>query len=131
MAEIDPIALERATERLRQERETFNQLKLQDDRWFRLRLVMGYTSVVLLAAIMAVSTFILFNNRQFPEKVLIAAGAALFTDVLGLLVGVWRIALNPGFLTKLSPLTRDTASELNHAGSESSRRRRATPKETA
>jgi hypothetical protein len=34
-----------------------------------------------------------------------SAGAALFVDVLGLLVGVWKIALNPGLATKLQPVT--------------------------
>jgi hypothetical protein len=94
-------------ERLRQERETFNQHKAHEDRWFLLRLVMGYSSVVLLGAVMVVSSYVLLNNTAFPAGVVTAAGGALFVDVLGLLLGVWKIALNPNFLAKLGPVTRD------------------------
>ena len=107
---VDAISIERATERLRQERETFNQVKLHEDRWFRLRLVMGYTSVVLLAVIVLLSMFVLFNHSKFASGVVVAATAALFVDVLGLFVGVWRIALDPPFLTKLAPVTQSDPS---------------------
>lgn len=105
--DLSPVVLERAMERLRQERETFNQHKTHEDRWFRLRLVMGYASVMLLSVVMVVSSYILLNNKLFPSGVVTAAGAALFVDVLGLLIGVWKIALNPNFLAKLGPVTRD------------------------
>src|SRR4051794_488747 len=101
--DLSPVVIERAIERLRQERETFNQHKAHEDRWFLLRLVMGYSSVLLLTAIMMISSYILLNNVHFPATVVTASGAALFVDVLGLLVGVWRIALNPNFLAKLGP----------------------------
>jgi uncharacterized membrane protein YqjE len=102
-----PIMLAEAIERLRQERETFEQRKRQEERWFVLRLVMGYSAVVLLASIMGVSSFILLNAKDFAStpNVATGAGAALFADVLGLLGGIWKIALNPSFLTKLAPIT--------------------------
>jgi hypothetical protein len=102
---LTPIMIEREMERTRQERETFDQHKKQENLWFGLRLTMGYASVVLLVSVMIVSSVILFNNDKFPASVVTAAGAALFVDVLGLLVGVWKIALNPSFLTKLEPVT--------------------------
>jgi len=91
-------------ERLRQERETFNQHKDHQNHWFRLRLVMGYTSVILLLAIMGVSTYILFNISSFSGSVVTAAGAALFVDSLGLVVSIWKIVFNPDFMTKLAPI---------------------------
>lgn len=105
---LDPISIERASERLRQERETFNQRKIHEARWFSLRLVMGYTSVVLLAVIVFICFYILLNHSLFTSGVVTAAGTALFADILDLFVGVWKIALNPQFLTKLAPVTQST-----------------------
>jgi hypothetical protein len=105
--EIMPILIGRAIERSRQERETFEQHKKQENNWFVLRLVMGYSAVILLGVIMFVSSYILLNSSCFPGKVVTAASGALFIDVLGLLVGVWKIALNPNFVTKLQPTTND------------------------
>ena len=100
-----PVILERESEKLRQERETFDQRKEQEYRWFKLRLVMGYSAVVLLGAIMVVSSYIVLNHSTFPGIVVTAAGGALFGDVLGLIVCVWKIVLNPNFVTKLEPAT--------------------------
>jgi hypothetical protein len=107
------VQIERAGEQLRQEREIFEQRKHHEARWFYLRLVMGYSSVFLLIAVMLVATTILFNNPSFPPFVVKAAGAALFVDVLGMLVGVWKIALNPNFMTQVAPLTSITLPELD------------------
>jgi hypothetical protein len=104
--EITPVILARATEQLRQERETFDQAKQHEARWFVLRLVMGYAAVVLLSAVIIVASYILFNNAYFPATVVVAAGAALFVDVVGLLVSVWKIVLNPNFAARLGPVTK-------------------------
>lgn len=100
-----PVILEREAEKLRQEKETFDQRKEQENRWFKLRLIMGYSAVVLLAAIMVVSSFIVLNHQKFPGAVVTVSGGALFGDVLGLLICVWKIVLNPNFMTKLTPAT--------------------------
>ena len=109
--ELTPIRIERAMEQLRQEREVFNLRKTQESRWFALRLTMGYSSVVLLLAIMFICGVVLFQSSRFQEFTVKAAGAALFVDVLGLLVGVWKIVLKPDFLTKLSAETREGLTE--------------------
>ncbi|KHO35311.1 hypothetical protein PI91_15155 [Enterobacter sp. FB] len=106
--EFNPVILERAAEQLRQEKETFNQAKLHDHSWFKLRLTMGFASVILLIAVMLISTYILLNNIDFPSSVVTAAGASLFVDVLGMLTGVWKIALNPKSLSKLEPTTQSS-----------------------
>jgi len=104
---LNPIEYERANERLRQERETFEQRKRHDHRWSILRLVMGYSSILLLGAIMYVSTYILFLYEQFPTEVVLAASVALFTDLLGLFISVYKIVLNPASGTKLEPVTKE------------------------
>ena len=106
--ELNPVIVERASEQLRQERETFNQAKSHDQWWFVLRLAMGFSSIVLLVAVMVVSVYILFNNMEFPKPVVATAGAALFVDVLGMLIGVWKIALNPKTVSKLQPTTQSS-----------------------
>ena len=103
---LSPIEIERAMEQLRQEREVFEQRKGQEGRWFFLRLTMGYASVVLLVAVIAICAFILFYANKFPDFTVKAAGAALFADVVGLLIGVWKIVLKPDFVTKLVPETQ-------------------------
>ncbi len=105
-ADITPIQIERAMEQLRQEREVFDQRKAQESRWFVLRLVMGYSSIVLLVAVIIICGFILFHPEKFPDFTVKAAGAALFADVAGLLISVWKIVLKPDFVTKLAPETK-------------------------
>ncbi len=103
--ELDPIIVQRAIENVRQERETFNQSKKHENRWFSLRLIMGYLSVILIPAIMFVCSYIIFNAFSFEKTVVNYASAALFVDVLGLVVGVWKVVLNPASVTKLKPVT--------------------------
>jgi cytochrome b subunit of formate dehydrogenase len=79
---------DRIKERLRQERETFDQHKEHENRWFHLRLVMGYSAAVLLIALMVVSSYILFNNTYFSNGVVTLAGAALFVDALGVVITI-------------------------------------------
>ncbi len=99
------IERERAIESLRQQKETFEQMKKHESRWFALRLIMGYSSVILLAMIMVISCSVLFNSSLYPTSVVTVACTALFVDVLGLLTSVWKIVLNPSLITKLQPVT--------------------------
>jgi len=101
-----PLSVQHGLERLRQEQATFNQLQHQDHRWFQLRLAMGYTSVLLIPAILIVSIWTL-GSSEFSLTIKTLAAGALFTDVLGLGVAVWKIVLNPGSMTRLTPITPD------------------------
>lgn len=102
---LTPIDIERASEKIRQEKETFDQRKRQDSMWFVLKLIMGFFSVILLATVLVIATYILVNNNKFPTAVVTSAGAALFVDILGLIISVWKIVLNPNSITKLEPVT--------------------------
>jgi thiosulfate reductase cytochrome b subunit len=95
--------LTKAAERLRQQQETFNQKKKHDSRWFWLKLIMGYSAVLLLLAILIISCIIIFNNKDFPDKIVNWAAPALFVDILGLIFTVWKVVLNPNVSTKLEP----------------------------
>jgi hypothetical protein len=103
---LNPIEIARAEEQLRQERETFDQQKQHDNLWFALQLSMGYSSIILLAAILMVSSWIIFHADAFSPTVIKSAGAAIFVDALGLIVSVWRVALKPNGFGKLAPVTK-------------------------
>lgn len=92
----EEIELLRAQEQLRQQRETFDQHKRQDSRWFLLKLVMGWTSVVLLPGIGFTCGYVIFNHQHFSSATVTAATAALFVDTLGLVMSVWRLVLGKG-----------------------------------
>lgn len=104
---LTPIEFERAAERVRQERETFDQRKRHDNLWFILKLIMGFFSIILLAAVLIISTYILFNHTRFPISVVTSAGVALFADILGLIISVWKIVLNPQTVTRLEPVIKE------------------------
>ena len=111
--EIRAALLLRVEEGLRQERETFDQRKEQEARWFTLRLRMGYTAAVLLPAIAVGCGVVLYLHDSFPLTVVGSAGAALLVDVVGLLVAVWKVVLNPGSITRLEPITSFDSSEID------------------
>jgi|SRR5580704_1292895 hypothetical protein len=100
------IGIARAQEQLRQERETFDQKKGQDGRWFLLRLAMGWSAVILLPGIGAVSGWVITNHSHFSTGTVTLAASALFIDALGLVLAVWRIVLGTG-PEGLVPVTRD------------------------
>jgi hypothetical protein len=67
---------------------------------------MGFFAVILLATVLIISFYILLNNDKFPSEAVISAGGALFVDILGLIISVWKIVLNPNSITKLEPVTK-------------------------
>jgi GAF domain-containing protein len=99
------VALARAQEQLRQEKEAFDQLKHQNKRWFVVRLVMAWIAVFLLPAIMIVCASVLLRGDHFTPTTVELSAAALFTDILGLVIAVWKIVLGAG-PEQLRPITK-------------------------
>jgi len=95
-----------AAEALRQQNVTFEQRKKHDRQWFLLRLAMGYSAMVILIGIAIISAIILVNFNKYPDKIVSWAGPALFVDILGLGLTIWKIVLNPNFSTRLEPVTK-------------------------
>lgn len=60
---------------------------------------------MLLLVVLTICAVILFSARPYPEFVIKAESATLFADVLGLLLAVWKFALNPSFHNRLHPIT--------------------------
>ncbi len=84
------VVLARAEERLRQERELFDQKKAQDRKMFVLKLTMGWTAVALLVAICAFAGYIILNNHDFNGATVATASSALLVEALGLAGAIWR-----------------------------------------
>lgn len=104
--DLDTVTFARAEEQLRQERELFDQLKRKDLLWFILQLVVGGTSVILLVAVIFICCYIFVNSKDFPEFVVKAASVALFGDVLGLIVLVWKVILSNSNTKMIAPVTK-------------------------
>lgn len=95
------------SERLRQERETFDQRKVEASAWSRLRLVMGWTSVFLLLGLCAASVFVLFAHRTFPAAATAAAASTVLVQTVAVVVMVWRLVIGTG-PPRLSPVTGES-----------------------
>ena len=97
-------SLLRLEERLRQERETFDQRKIHEARWFNLRLLIGYIAAVLVPGVAIACGYVLFLHEEYPAVVISSAGVVLFVDMVTLAGTVWKIVLNPAAIG-LEPIT--------------------------
>lgn len=95
----------RLEEQIRQEQETFNLRKGHEERWFNLRLRMGYMAVLVLPLILFICSFVIYNHDSYPASVVTLASSALLVDVLGLVISVWKLVLNPSSISKTEPIS--------------------------
>ncbi|SFM85539.1 hypothetical protein SAMN05428949_1055 [Chitinophaga sp. YR627] len=102
-----PLRSSRAKEALRQARKAFNQNELHVQRWFRLKITLGYATVVILAVILILSAVILLNHHRFNHSTVFWAGRTLFRDVPGVVLTVWKITLHPQFVALLEPVIKN------------------------
>jgi ABC-type multidrug transport system fused ATPase/permease subunit len=103
----ESVRVEQLLERIRQERETFNQRKEQDQRWFRLRLLMGYVSVVLLPAIFVFCSYIILHSKDFSDQIVASASASFFGDVVAFILFMWKVLMPAKSVSRLEPVSRD------------------------
>lgn len=84
----------RSREAERETHELFVEQRRQQRQWFRLRLVIGYTAVVVLVCTFVLCCFIVLRSAEFPAAVVVGASTTLLGDVVGLAVAVWKDILN-------------------------------------
>lgn len=94
----------RLEEQLRQERTVFDQTLAHTERWFTLRLRLGYLAAVLLPSFFLLASYFIIEHEAYPVAVVNAASAALFVDVIGLVLAVWKLVMNPDSMPKATPL---------------------------
>jgi hypothetical protein len=100
----ETIAIANAQERLRQERETFDQRRTQNARWFIIQQVMAWIAVVFLPGIALPCGWIIFHNSEFAAATVTVATSALLVDAFGFIFSIWKIVLGSG-PTPLEPVT--------------------------
>jgi uncharacterized membrane protein YqjE len=108
----DAIQFQRSIENLRQERETFDQLKKHDEYWFYLKMVMGVCSVIIMIIVLIFSIFVIINFKSFSETAVIAGIVGLVVDIIGSSASVWKLTMNPKSMSELKPVTTITVSDI-------------------
>jgi hypothetical protein len=92
----DRVAISQAEERMRQERETFNQRQKQDRWWFRVRISMACVAMVLLPSLGLLCAWIALHHSEYSAPVGSLAAAGLVQEILGLLAAIWKLAFGSG-----------------------------------
>ena len=110
-----PIEMKRLLECNRQEKETFDQRKSQDNLWFILKLAMGFSSILLLIGVFLIAGYVLLHSEKYIAAVVASAREALFANIIGLMACVWKIVFNPKSVIKLEPITRIEVKSKNRA----------------
>lgn len=95
----------RALEQLRQEREAFDQAKMQGVHWFRLRLCMGYASVIILFGVAAACSYIVLNPAAYSPAVVTIAATTLLVDMVSLVASIFKLVLQHNNTARLKPVT--------------------------
>jgi hypothetical protein len=98
------LAEQKVWQRLRQEQATFDQKRVQDARWFVLRMAMGILAMLVIPAMIVICALIIFDSHQ-DVTVKGLAASTLLVDILGLMGAVWRVILNPASVSQLAPVT--------------------------
>ena len=83
-------------ERLRQQRETFDQKKKQDQMFFYLRMAIGGAALVVFIAICAFCGYVILNSKEFPASTITVATSALLVEALGIAGGIWKVIFGQG-----------------------------------
>ena len=86
----------RADERLRQERETFDQLKSHDAWWFRLRLLTGMVAISALIFVLFVAASVVLSPSRYIPTTVVLAAVAILADIAGLVGTMCLFVLREG-----------------------------------
>ena len=95
----------RAREQLRQERETFNQAKRHDARWFGLRLTMGYATILLFLATAPIAGYVVLRPSSYSGSTIVIGAITLLGDMLGLVAANFKLVLRQDSGRSLRPVT--------------------------
>jgi hypothetical protein len=82
------------TEQLRQQRETFELAKRQAERWFCLRLRVGYGCLFLLEGIATLCGYIILNPTVYTADTARCALAVLGLDIAGQVIVILKVVLD-------------------------------------
>jgi hypothetical protein len=91
---------------LEQEKICFIESRKHYIRWNLLKLVMGYSAIVILICIMLICGIVIFNYTRFSERIIFSCICALFIDIVGLMVSIYKIVLKENNISELKPITK-------------------------
>ena len=94
----------RDSERLRQERETFDQLKAHDHWWFWLRLVAASILIAALVTVLIVAASVVLSPTYYSDRAVRLAAFLLLADIACLAGGVCLVVIRDG-QSRLAPTT--------------------------
>ena len=100
-----PLTERKVKQRLKQEQATFDQKRVQDARWFVLRMAMGVLAMLVISAMIVICGWIIIFDPHQDATVKSLAASALLVDILGLMGAVWRVILNSAPVSPLAPVT--------------------------
>lgn len=95
----------RASERLRQERETFDQLKSHDCWWFWLRLIAATVLIAALVTVLIVAANVVLSPHRYSDGATLFAAVLLLADIACLAGGVCLVVIRDG-QSRFGPTTR-------------------------
>lgn len=104
-ARPEPVALARAEERLRQEREAFDQLKRHDSVWFWLKVAAATIACLALPGVGITAAWIVFHPTDFSEATSAIAATTLLVDLLAFSAAIYKLLIGVG-PSKLDPVTQ-------------------------
>ena len=109
------IALAQANERLRQERELFNQRLTHEARWFFANLALLWTAILIIPSIAIFCAYVV-SSSGYSGNVKTIAASTLFVDVVGVAAGVWRGVVRRATPDRLEPTTAMPAAAQLESG---------------
>lgn len=93
----------RATERLRQEREAFDQLKAHCRWWFTLRLCTGFVAIAVLLAVLIIAARVVLSPSEYNQETVTLAAVSMLADLLTLAGTAFKFVLQHDTATQLRP----------------------------
>src|SRR5690242_2050451 len=113
MSTIGRSSRSQLVEQLRQEKETFDQAKSQDERSFRVRLAFAWAAVLILPTALVTAIVILIFHRDFSDLVVETAAVSLLVDTLSTGASLYRIMITGLPRKELKPVTTTTRPEAS------------------
>ncbi|MAU99136.1 MAG: hypothetical protein CMP81_25185 [Fulvimarina sp.] len=90
---------------MRQESETFEERRHQSRGWFRLKLAVGITSIIVLMTVLFLCAYVILTPSKFPPGVYWVSVVGLLGDLLGISTLAWKVILAPDSGHTLGPTT--------------------------
>lgn len=104
---LTPLKIRRSEEQLRQEAVLFDLRVFKEREWFLLRLRMAYSAIFFMAGFAALSSYLVLHGSDFRTEVVRFALMALFVNMLGMFVALWKFVIRSPKIEAAELITKD------------------------